>query len=208
MYRFLQVLFYFLFRIFYRIEILGEENIPDTDKLIVVGNHRSNLDPVVISVFFKRQIFWMAKKELYENKLFGKFIGALGAFPVDRFSIDVKAIKTALRHIKDGEVLGIFPEGTRVKEKNYALVKQGTAIIAYRARATVLPVKLEGTYRIFGKFRIIFKKPIDMSKIARPENEEYELISQDIMRRVYGDKEIGNLPSWSFGFLWRCKKSR
>lgn len=196
MYRFLQVLFYFLFKIFYRIEILGEENIPDTDKLIVVGNHRSNLDPVVISVFFKRQIFWMAKKELYENKLFGKFIGALGAFPVDRFNIDVKAIKTALRHIKDGEVLGIFPEGTRVKEKNYDLVKQGTAIIAYRARATVLPVKLEGTYRIFGKFRIIFKKPIDMSKIARPENEEYELISQDIMRRVYGDKEIGNLPSW------------
>lgn len=174
---------------------MGEENIPDTDKLIVVGNHRSNLDPVVISVFFKRQIFWMAKKELYENKLFGKFIGALGAFPVDRFNIDVKAIKTALRHIKDGEVLGIFPEGTRVKEKNYDLVKQGTAIIAYRARATVLPVKLEGTYRIFGKFRIIFKKPIDMSKIARPENEEYELISQDIMRRVYGDKEIGNLPS-------------
>lgn len=117
MYRFLKIILYVVFKLLYRVEIVGIENIPKENNLIVAGNHKSNLDPVFVSVFFKRHIYWMAKKELFNNKLFGAFLKKLGAFPVAREEVDIKAIKTSLRHIKNGQVLGIFPEGTRVKKK-------------------------------------------------------------------------------------------
>lgn len=204
MYRFLKIILYVVFKLLYRVEIVGIENIPKENNLIVAGNHKSNLDPVFVSVFFKRHIYWMAKKELFNNKLFGAFLKKLGAFPVAREEVDIKAIKTSLRHIKNGQVLGIFPEGTRVKKKNLDIIKQGTALIAHKSKALILPLYIEGNYIPFKKMKLIYRKPVDLSSLGKIKNEEYELISKDIMRRVYGDKEIGNLPSWLCWILWRC----
>ena len=195
MYRFLKIILYVVFKLLYRVEIVGIENIPKENNLIVAGNHKSNLDPVFVSVFFKRHIYWMAEKELFNNKLFGAFLKKLGAFPVAREEVDIKAIKTSLRHIKNGQVLSIFPEGTRVKKKNLDIIKQGTALIAHKSKALILPLYIEGNYIPFKKMKLIYRKPVDLSSLGKIKNEEYELISKDIMRRVYGDKEIGNLPS-------------
>lgn len=179
----------FIAKHIYRIEVVGEENIPkDNERLIVCGNHKSNLDPVAISAVFDRQIFWMAKKELFQNKLFGGFLDKLGAFPIDREGNDLGAIKKSLKILKSENVLGIFPEGTRVKEVDYTKIKSGIALIAQKTNSEVLPVFIEGDYKLFRKTRIYFRKPVKINKEIKYSNEDLENISQDIMRIVYGDE--------------------
>lgn len=188
-YKFIQTVVGFFVKIIYRVEVFGLENIPEDNKrLIICGNHKSNLDPVTISAIFPRQIFWMAKKELFKNKLVGGFLDRLGAFPVDREKNDLKAIKTALKILKNEDVLGIFPEGTRVSEIDYTRIKSGVALIAQKTDSEVLPVFIEGDYKVFRKLKVYFRKPVRINKEIKYSNEELENISQDIMRIVYGDK--------------------
>lgn len=179
----------FIAKHIYRIEVIGKENIPqDNKRLIICGNHKSNLDPVAISAVFDRQIFWMAKKELFQNKLFGGFLTKLGAFPIDREGNDLAAIKKSLKILKSENVLGIFPEGTRVKEVDYTKIKSGIALIAQKTNSEVLPVFIEGDYKPFRRTRIYFRKPVKINKEIKYSNEDLENISQDIMRIVYGDE--------------------
>lgn len=188
-YKFVQVFIGFFVKIIYRIEVLGTENIPLEDKrLIVCGNHKSNLDPVTLSAIFPRQIHWMAKKELFQYKILGGFLKKMGAFPVDRNNNDLKAVKTALKILKNEDVLGIFPEATRVTEIDYTRIKSGVALIAQKTNSEVLPVFIEGDYKPFRKNRIYFRKPVKINKEIKYSNEELENISQDIMRMVYGDE--------------------
>lgn len=179
----------FFMRHIYRLEVHGRENIPqDSERLIICGNHKSNLDPVAISAIFERQIFWMAKKELFENKFFGGFLTMLGAFPIDRQGNDLAAIKKSLKILKNEDVLGIFPEGTRVKEADYTRIKSGIALIAQKTNSRVLPVYIEGDYKPFRKTRIYFREPVKINKEIKYSPGELENISQDIMRIVYGDE--------------------
>lgn len=179
----------FFMRHIYRLEVHGRENIPqDSERLIICGNHKSNLDPVAISAIFERQIFWMAKKELFENKFFGGFLTKLGAFPIDRQGNDLAAIKKSLKILKNEDVLGIFPEGTRVKEADYTRIKSGIALIAQKTNSRVLPVYIEGDYKPFRKTRIYFREPVKINKEIKYSPGELENISQDIMRIVYGDE--------------------
>lgn len=179
----------FFMRHIYRLEVHGRENIPqDSERLIICGNHKSNLDPVAISAIFERQIFWMAKKELFENKFFGGFLTKLGAFPIDRQGNDLAAIKKSLKILKNEDVLGIFPEGTRVKEADYTKIKSGIALIAQKTNSRVLPVYIEGDYKPFRKTRIYFREPVKINKEIKYSPGELENISQDIMRIVYGDE--------------------
>lgn len=194
LYRFFQRFFFVLMKIVYRVEVFGLDNVPTNEKIILVANHKSVIDPVLISAHFKPQIFWMAKKELFQKKLFGAFITNLGAFPIDRDGNDIKAIKTAMRHLKNGEIVGIFPEGTRMQTIDYSMVKSGAALIAHKTHATIQPVYIEGGYRAFTKVRIFFRKPYRIQTMEKLTNQEYENLSGDIMRRVYGEKEkYGNL---------------
>lgn len=179
----------FFMRHIYRLEVHGRENIPqDSERLIICGNHKSNLDPVAISAIFERQIFWMAKKELFENKFFGGFLTKLGAFPIDRQGNDLAAIKKSLKILKNEDVLGIFPEGTRVKEADYTRIKSGIALIAQKTNSRVLPVYIEGDYKPFRKTKIYFREPVKINKEIKYSPGELENISQDIMRIVYGDE--------------------
>ena len=179
----------FFMRHIYRLEVLGRENIPqDSERLIICGNHKSNLDPAAISAIFERQIFWMAKKELFENKFFGGFLTKLGAFPIDREGNDLAAIKKSLKILKNEDVLGIFPEGTRMKEVDYTRIKSGIALIAQKTNSKVLPVYIEGDYKPFRKNIIHFREPVKINKEIKYSSEELENISQDIMRIVYGDE--------------------
>lgn len=179
----------FFLKILYKLEIYGEENIPkDNKRLIICGNHKSNLDPVFISLAFRRQVFWMAKKELFEFKPLGWFLTKLGAFPVDRHSNDIKAIKNALKILKNENVLGIFPEGTRVKEIDYNMIKSGVALIAQKTNSEVLPVFIESEYKFFKPIRVYFRPSVAIENTKKYDNEELEKISQDIMRMVYGEE--------------------
>lgn len=186
-YKVVRSLLGFFLKLFYRFKVTGLENIPMNDRLVICANHRSNWDPVLISIAFPRQVHWMAKKELFRNKILSFIIYRLESFPVDRQDTDITAIKNALRVLKNEKVLGIFPEGTRVDSVDLNNAKAGTALLAIKAQSKVLPIYIGSTYKLFGKVNINIGKPIDLSDKYNKKlnNEEYLDISKNILELIY-----------------------
>lgn len=128
------------YKLFYNFHMEGVENIPQDRALVLASNHRSYADPVLLTVHMKRPVKYMAKEELFKNKLFAAFIRMLGAFPVKRGKGDMKVIDDSVELLKNRNNLVIFPEGTRSKENKVGKGKTGVAMIAARSGADVLPV--------------------------------------------------------------------
>lgn len=189
LYKVFQGIFFIVFKVLYRTEIIGIEKVPKDERIIICANHKSNLDPIFISANFKKQIHWMAKKELSKNFLVKGFLERLGAFFIDRDSADIKAMKTAMRLLKENNIVGIFPEGTRVKEVDYTNAKAGVSLIAHRTKSTIVPVYIDGDYRVFRKMKLVFRDPIDLKELPKQSTEQYEVISQNILKTIY---EIGD----------------
>ena len=135
---------YIWFKIFYRAEIKGLENVPKEGALIFCGHHRSYLDPPLMVVTAKRDMKFLAKEELYQNK-FLAFLGwAFEAIPVKRDEKDVSAIKKSLKDLKEGKCIALFPEGTRNGLEKGEKVKDGVAFFAVRSGAKVVPCGIKG----------------------------------------------------------------
>lgn len=181
-----------LFRLVYRIEVNGKDNIPKEGRLVVCPNHLHVFDPIIISMVFPRQIFWMAKKQIFENKIVAYLLRKLGVFPVDREESDLSAIKNSLKVLKKEGVLGIFPEGTRVKEMNIENAKPGVSLISVKSQSKVLPVYIEGSYKIFSKITVYFGKPMEFSDNDNKKltTEDYRLFSKNILHSIYSIKPI------------------
>lgn len=144
----------------------------ETDKVIVCANHKSLLDPIFLAISMPQRIYFMAKKELFDKPLLGGLLRALGAFPVDRFGRDLKALRASVALVNEDKILGIFPEGTRVKEAKRENVKDGVAFIALKAKADIMPVEIISTYKPFRKSEILIKKPIPVNDFASLKNKE------------------------------------
>ena len=129
---------------FFAVTATGYENVPATGPLIVAANHRSYLDPPLIGSWFPRPVHWMAKDELFRYPILGTLIRWCNAFPVARGEADVGSIKRALRILKEGEVVGIFPEGTRNISGDVE-AKAGAVLLASRAHCPVVPVGVSRT---------------------------------------------------------------
>lgn len=179
-----------IFRIFYRVKTYGVENVPSSGKFLLCSNHANNLDPVFISMVMPRQISWMAKKELFKHKFIAYLGYKLGAFPVDRSQSDISAIKNALKVLKQDKVLGIFPEGTRVKSIDLEAVKPGVALLSIRSGSPVLPVHIESNYKLFSKINIYIGKPMDITNEdgIKFSTEDYIEKSKLVLKTIYGLK--------------------
>lgn len=156
----------------FRIRVNGLENMEETDKVIVCANHKSLLDPIFLAISMPQRIYFMAKKELFDKPLLGGLLRALGAFPVDRSGRDLKALRASVALVNEDKILGIFPEGTRVKEAKRENVKDGVAFIALKAKADIMPVEIISTYKPFRKSEILIKKPIPVKEFASFKNKE------------------------------------
>lgn len=156
----------------FRIRVKGLENMEETDKVIVCANHKSLLDPIFLAISMPQRIYFMAKKELFDKPILGGLLRALGAFPVDRFGRDLKALRASVALVNEDKILGIFPEGTRVKEAKRENVKDGVAFIALKAKADIMPVEIISTYKPFRKSEILIKKPILVNDFASFKNKE------------------------------------
>lgn len=141
-YRFMRPLAGIVTKTKYKITYIGQENIPETGGFILAANHITALDPVIISVGFKRTMHFMAKDELFQNKLIGWAMAQLNAFPVDRTKFDYDAIDYAINVVKNGDVLGIFPEGTRSPDYTPQKGKGGVCYIAKMCKCDVVPVSI------------------------------------------------------------------
>jgi 1-acyl-sn-glycerol-3-phosphate acyltransferase len=134
--------------IYFRGLIHGMENIPSEDPLIIVSNHASNYDPVIISNCVRRPVAYMAKEELFQIPVFRKAIELCGAYPVSRGSPDRQAIRSAIKYLNQGWAVGLFLEGTRTSTGRITNPKRGAALIAAKAKVPLLPICLWGTQEI------------------------------------------------------------
>ncbi len=132
--------------------VSGVENVPATGPIVVASNHLSYWDPPLLGTWFPRMIHFMAKRELFDNRLFGSILTRVHAFPVERESADVGAIRRALRILKGGEVVGIFPEGRRNLQGD-AQARNGAVLLAATAKCPLVPVALVGTNVASRRFR-------------------------------------------------------
>lgn len=182
----------FVFIVF-DLRIYNKDRINKTNgPLIVCGNHTSMWDPVILAVSTKRQIHFMGKKELFDHKILGFFYKKLGAFPVDRDRGALSSIRNSLKILKSNEVLGIFPEGTRVKKYDENNAKPGIALIANRAKTNIVPFYIKGPYKFRGKVEIFFgeEKNYFENFKGKENTETYTEIGRQMLKDIYklGDR--------------------
>jgi 1-acyl-sn-glycerol-3-phosphate acyltransferase len=167
-----------------RWEIEGAENIPGSDGVVLVANHVSYWDPVVVICAFKRKVYFMAKAELFKIPVVGYVVGISGAFPVRRDRTDRNAIRTALRLLEEGEVVGVFPEGTRSHSGEMLKPHLGAAMLALKSGAPVLPVAVSGTRGFWGKIRVRVGRPIPVESFKTGSRGDLESLSDLAMSRI------------------------
>ncbi|MBQ5317101.1 MAG: 1-acyl-sn-glycerol-3-phosphate acyltransferase [Oscillospiraceae bacterium] len=188
------------YHLWYDFRIEGKENVPEKEGLLIACNHRSYADPVLVTMPVRRPVKYMAKEELFKNKLFAAFIRGLGAFPIRRGAGDMQVINDCVDRINDGNNVVIFPEGTRQKENKVGRGKTGVAYIAAKSGAVVLPMGIvfEGPKLKF-RTKLILRvgKPIQPEEIAVPEGDRKALnaakarIMAAITELVEGDGSDG-----------------
>jgi len=132
-----------IFKIFFRIKVKGKNNLPDEGPVILMSNHISAYDPPLLVAIFSRPVRFMAKKELFENPFMRFVLFLADAFPVDRSKNDITAVKKALSVLKDQEVLGLFPEGTRRAEGKLGNPKLGSVMLAIKSGAPIVPIGIK-----------------------------------------------------------------
>ncbi len=175
------------YKIMFRMDIQGQENIPENGGVVMCCNHMSNYDPFTMAAFTKREVRYIAKKELFQNPFLKRLMYAMKAFPVDReAAMDMKALKTAMKILKDGEVLGIFAEGTRVKEGEAKAAKAGVALFALKGNAPIVPVAVSSTHKFRSVVHIRYGEPVylDEYKGQKVTTELMEEITEKVMQKV------------------------
>jgi 1-acyl-sn-glycerol-3-phosphate acyltransferase len=142
------------FHVYFRMQRIGREHIPPSGPVIIAANHRSFLDPFVIATMARRPMYYVAKKELFSNRLQSWVLSNLGAFPVDRGAGDADTIRTATELLERGEIVLIFAEGTRIRPGPLGRPRKGVGRLALETGAPVVPVAVIGTEAVRRGWRI------------------------------------------------------
>lgn len=190
LYRFLKVILGALFRIAFRIRVHGINKL-QKGPLMLASNHISDLDPIILAITCDRPVYFMAKKELFKYSLVSNFIKILGAFPVDRENADLKSIKHAMGLLREDKVLGIFPEGTRVKNVDIKNLKEGIGLIAIKSKVDIQPVYIETDYKLFRPINVYYRDIISINEFSNVEKKEKgRTVTKKLFNAIYGIKEI------------------
>lgn len=170
----------------FRVKRVGKENVPKTGAYIMCANHTSNWDAPILVSCTPRRMHVMAKAELFKNKFIYWFAEKCCVFPVKRGGKDIDSMKHSLKVLKDGEILMLFPEGTRNGINKNGKAQNGAAFMALRTGVPVIPVGIEGKMKPFYKVILHYGKPLDFSeyKSNKPEKEVLEKVSKEIMDNI------------------------
>ena len=184
----------------FRLRVLAEDNVPEGGA-VLSANHVSNLDPALLWCSSKRPVHFMAKSELFDHWLLGWGLPRLWGFPIKRGEPDRGAITEATRLLTDGELVGIFPEGTRRKDGDGALgeAQSGAAFIAMRADRPIVPMAIAGTdgfrpagskFPRFPRVTIRYGEPIHPADFEGARKERVDAITQELMERISSELEL------------------
>ena len=158
-------LFAVVAKLLFFVRIEGRENLPE-DGCIIMGNHRAWIDPFFLALCARdREIRFMGKKELWGNKVFAWIASQVRGIPVDRGNADMASIRLSMTVLKAGHTLGIFPEGTRSKGDSMLPLQGGASLLALRAKCPVVPIYIDGGYKLFHKVVVRVGKPVEMEDL-------------------------------------------
>ena len=153
-YAIVRLLFQPFFHIYFRYQRIGREHIPQQGPVIIAANHRSFLDPFVIATMARRPMYYVAKSEIFAIPIVGRLVSALGGFPVRRGAGDHDMIETAKAILARGDILLMFPEGTRTRPGSLGQPRRGVGRLALETGAPVVPVAVIGTEAVRKGWRI------------------------------------------------------
>ena len=186
LYKTLRPLITILFKVLYRPTIIGKENIKNSGRLILAGNHTHNLDCALLISSTKRNIHFLAKSELFKG-IKKVLFSNMGLIPVNRKKKDHKSLEMAYKYLENNKVIGIFPEGT-IGKKRMLPFKMGAVKMANETNSEIVPFAITGDYKLFSNnLKIIFGKPISLkSSNLEQENERLRKI---VVKMVGVDNE-------------------
>jgi len=174
----------FIYSTWYRSEVIGVDHIPSSGPVVVCSNHISTFDPPTLGIWMPRQIRYMAKAELFRIPVFGWLIRQLGAFPVKRGGVSKESIRLAIDLLKSGELIGVFPEGTRNRASS-GMGKRGAMHLAFKSGATVVPAAIIASYKPFSKVKVIYGEPVDITEyIEQGTSEAQEAATELVMSKI------------------------
>jgi 1-acyl-sn-glycerol-3-phosphate acyltransferase len=163
-YYFIKALFYLPIKLLYPTKVLGKENLIE-GKCILVANHTSNLDGIIIGVNLKTQISFLAKAELFKTKLSSWFFKKMKAIKINRGEADLTAVREVLKLLKQNGTLGIFPGGTRTEKTEDEDFKGGVAMFSLKTNAPIIPMKFLKVPKVFRRNTLVIGKPFQLGQI-------------------------------------------
>lgn len=186
-----------ILKVLWRFKEIGAEHIPETGGVIIASNHVAYADPPFLGAAAPRELFYLAKAELFSNALFGWLIRKYNAIPVTRGAFDRRAITRAVELLREGKALLLFPEGTRNREDRFLEPRLGVGKIALEAGVPIIPAYIHNSGNLFAAFlrrkRLVigFDSPISESFLEklRKDKEGYKNIGREIMRKIGTTKE-------------------
>ena len=190
------------------IRVLGRGHVPRTGPVLLLCNHQSYLDPILCGLGLPRELDYVARESLFRNRLFGRYISSLNAFPIQRGQADIGAIKTILRRLHDGRAVVLFPEATRTVDGRIRPIKSGFALIARRAQVPTVPVVVDGAYEAWprhcawpslARIYVMFGEPITPEQIGQLDRSELVELINGRLRVMQGElRRRYQRPAYSY----------
>ena len=183
-----------IFKLLFRLKVTGQENIPQDGPFIIVANHSSLLDPVILGVSVRPKVIFIAAAYLFKIGWLGYMLRKFNSIPVQREN-DIKAIKQSLEILKRDGVLGIFPEGGIDRQKNNLPVRAGAAYLAAKIGVPIVPIKIKGADKVLprgakfirslNKIEVEIKKPIFCSRHTNKNKEIIKRAVESYIKEIY-----------------------
>ncbi|MBP3503345.1 MAG: (d)CMP kinase [Clostridia bacterium] len=181
-----KVVYYGFYKIVYRIKKVNEKNIPDEGAYIICANHVNMLDALAVVCSCKRKVRFICKESMFKNKALGWALKLADTIPLNREKNDIESMKRSLKALKNGDILGVFPEGTRKGMEKNLKAKSGAAFFSLKTGTKVIPLGIQGSFKPFTKVKLVFGEPLDFSEYYGKEKdkEALEKVTNIIMDNI------------------------
>ncbi|HWE01292.1 MAG TPA: lysophospholipid acyltransferase family protein [Tepidisphaeraceae bacterium] len=190
-----------LMTVLFDVKVYGAYYVPRTGGVLIVSNHQSYLDPIVLSFCLDRTLSYLAKAELFKNRYFGWLIRNLNAFAVEQGAGDIGAVKESIARLQEGHVLNIFPEGSRTENGEILPFEKGVALVIRRAKVPVVPVAIVGSWEAWPKeqkfpsfrpIRVLLGPP--MEGLWKLDRDEIIARLEQTLGQMYKEFRAGHIP--------------
>lgn len=181
---------------YFRLRCTGRENIPASGGCLILSNHQSHLDPPLVGLVIPRRVNYVARSTLFKNRIFAAFIRSLDSIPIDREGLGLAGLKETMRRLKRGEMVLLFPEGTRTSDGEVQSLKPGFSAIVERCGVPILPVALDGAFQAWprsaklprpGRVQIVIGRPITIDESRNLDDRGLVQLVEDRIRACHDE---------------------